>query len=164
MSEEESSSYSAVLPVTTPESEQPKNCSFCLWIWVTMWASAFLFALFVIGYVSFTESHKETQFDLALWLQIFAVTDALFVLATAWLTMKKSSTLSAEFKVAGIRLAVEIVSIVFSIAWTIVGIVLLVENFKNSALVILSIVFILSYWIRIGASCAAVALFNNRDD
>jgi hypothetical protein len=142
---EESSSYLdldydvANEPPEKNEQEIPKRK---IVAWSMLGVVEFLLAVFAIAYVSFTAQ----QGPLALWLQIYGVTDAAIVLVEAWLMVRVA--LSCNVKLILVEMAVTVTAILFFLVWWIAGVVLLLRTPSEELLWNFSLIMILYQLLR----------------
>jgi hypothetical protein len=122
---EESSSYIDLdyeIVSQPPEKDHQTTPKRKIIAWSLLGIVEFLLALFTIAYVSFTE---EQEGPFGLWMQIYGVTDAVIVLVEAWLMAQV--TLSCNVRLILVEMAVTVMAILFFLAWSIAGIVLLIR-------------------------------------
>jgi len=151
---EESSSYTWDLdrpdPTDSSETEPHDPPKRKIVGWALLGICEFLLASFAIAYVSFVGNDPDTWLDL--WLQIYGVADAVIVLVEAWLMIQV--TLTCNVKVILVEMAITVAAILFFVAWSIVGIVLLLETSTDSKVWIFSLIVILYQILRFVVICA----------
>lgn len=151
---DESSSYTLDLdvPPTEPpvEKDSPKRSIIA---WSVLGVCEFCLSIFAIGYVSFVNETSDDylQFDLPLWLQIYGVVDIGVVLVEGWLMVKL--TLSCNSKLAVTEIAVAVVATLFFLAWSIVGVVLLLGTPADNGVWLFSLIIVGYQLVRAVVMC-----------